>query len=688
MSIKRLLLVSSMTALMTLAYGTAAAADAGKTDNAAGDEGKTYTSLADLLSIEMPIGDDDVLKQIAKIFADTPDSGANLQMKRKKIKVLSLRDAAMMALRKNLDIKLGRENADRIRRAIQEAEAVFDPIFNVSAGYDQLQKYSRSRFGIIRLPRLNSGPGNGLDLTTDNNPLPTPGPGVIILPALASKNTPQVDSIAFYWTVLGNSFSTLKPGYCDVQSGLLCARDVPASQSEPNGPTKTWNINLEVDQQLPWGPSFSISTVTTDQNHYYDSIGHSYDRNWATTLLLNVNLPVPGGKDFGPNAPADTSIRLSRKAAERADWDLRAVINSTLVDTNTRYWTLVRALENLVIVAQNRQLMEQQQARTDRFFSQGLTTAYGKAQVDAEVARLNVLEEAAKVNVVTASDSLSLLLVQSGAAADPYLFLPRDFAPLLQKLLVVDNGNAVAEGLKNRPDLAAEKVSKQASEISVEFSRHQLKPDLNLNANLGLAQDASTVGYRDFFDSMSALGSTPDTATQSVTATYNRPWGNRSLEAQYTIAQKSDENQGVVIRSLENDIVQQVNDALANVLGSRARIDLAEKNVEFAQAAYDKLAKRRDTGGDVRELELIIKSQDLLAAKSTRINALIDNKVAESQLLAAEGIIASTYGDLTARNDFERTRLKRLSDMFPLQFFSQLLGRSTDGGDRPLAKRD
>jgi len=142
------------------------------------------------------------------------------------------------------------------------------------------------------------------------------------------------------------------------------------------------------------------------------------------------------------------------------------------------------------------------------------------------------------------------------------------------------------------------------------------------------------------------------------------------------------------VRSLENDIVQQVNDALATVLGARARIDLAEKNVEFAQAAYDKLAKRRDTGGDVRELELITKSQDLLTAKSTRINALIDNKVAESQLLAAEGIIASTYGDLTARNDFERTRLKRLSDLFPFQFFSQLLGRAKDDGSHPVIKRD
>jgi outer membrane protein TolC len=684
MSIKRLLLISTVTAFMTLSYGAAAAT----AENTQPEDVKTYTSLADLLSIEVPIGDDQVLKQIATIFADTPNSGANLQVKRKKIRILSLRDAAMMALRKNLNIKLGRENADRIRHAIQEAEAVFDPVFKVSAGYDQLQKYSRSRFGIINLRRLNSGPFTGLDLTTDNNPLPTPGPGVIILPALASKSTPQIDSIAFYWTVLGNSFSTLKPGYCDVQQGLLCARNVPASQSDPNGPTKTWNLDLEVDQQLPWGPSFSISTVTTDKNHYYDSLGHSYDRDWATSLLLNVNIPVPGGKDFGPNAPADVAIKLSKKAAERADWDLRSVINATLVNTNTSYWELVRALENLVIVAQNRGLMEKQQERTDRFYSKGLTTAYGKAQVDAEVARLKTIEEAAKVNVVTASNNLSVQLVQSGEAANPYLFLPRDFAPLLQKLLVVDKGNAVADGLKNRPDLAAEKVSKQASEISLAYAKHQLKPDLNVNASLGLQQDASTVGYRDFFDSMSALGSTPDSATQSVTATYNRPWGNRSLKAAYTIAQKSDENQGLTVRSLENDIVQQVNDALATVLGARARIDLAEKNVEFAQAAYDKLAKRRDTGGDVRELELITKSQDLLTAKSTRINALIDNKVAESQLLAAEGIIASTYGDLTARNDFERTRLKRLSDLFPFQFFSQLLGRAKDDANRPVTKRD
>ena len=143
MSIKRLLLVSGMTAAMTLAYGTSIAADAPKDEGRvqAAEDVKTYTSLADLLSIEMPIGDDDVLKQMANIFSDNPDSGANLQVKRKQVKILSLRDAALMALHKNLDIKLGRENADRIRRAIQEAEAVFDPVFKVSAGYDQLRKY-------------------------------------------------------------------------------------------------------------------------------------------------------------------------------------------------------------------------------------------------------------------------------------------------------------------------------------------------------------------------------------------------------------------------------------------------------------------------------------------------------------------------------------------------------------------
>lgn len=630
--------------------GLAVAADT-TTGDKTGDTGEqVYTRLTDLLGVDTPLASEETLQSIAKQFSQ--GQGTRQYVDLRKLRLLPLRAAALEAIQKNLNIKVGHENADLIAAAIKEADAVFNPVFKISVGYDQSTTYERSHFGAVLIKTFKPCAGGCLGATPFE-------PGAIFIPTNPFRTDPQVNLLQFIQVT----------GHAEL-------KEVNASKGSKTGPTDTLKYNVQVEQQLPWGPSFNVGTFTTDHKVFYSpSQRLSFNRNYATSLVFNLKLPVPGGKDFGPQAPADVALRQAEKSAERAVWDLRTIINSTLLNVDTKYWELVRSVENLVIVIDNRQHVEKIAEHTAHLFSQGLTTAYGKAQADAELARLQTVEEAAKVAVVTASNNLAVLLETSGESTDPYLLLPREYLPLLDKLLVVDAGQAVQQGLAHRPDLAAEKVSKESSEIALEFQRHQLRPDVLLTANVTSSQDSSKIGYRTYWQSIGGLAD-PDTLSKNYNLNYRYPWGNRAFKAQFTQAEKGDEAQALTVRDVENNVGQQVNDALAGVFAARAQIDITEKNVGFAQAAYDKLVERRETGGDVRELELVRKSQELLAAKQAHINALIDNKIAESNLLAAQGIIAAAYGEATAPSNVDLQRLHSLAGYGIFKYFTQIFGHT------------
>ncbi len=640
--IKRRLWISLTLSLLVLS--SARAQDA--------DSEQDYVRLGDILSIEAPIASEDTMQFIARAYTDVADSGARRHLESKRLAFVQLRKVALEALKKNLSIRVSEQDSLALAQAIYEAEAVFDPVFAVSIGRSQSQTQNRSRFGTVNLQAFQPFPG----VVAAARPLVDPRdlipfPGVLSIPTSPFVTTPQVDLLAFIQ-----------------EQGGEQSRKVFASKKKSNSPEKTWNYDVSVEQQLPWGPSYTIGLFTTDKDVFRDKFGRSFDRDYATELVFDLLLPLPYTRDFGRNAPADVDLRLSRKISERSEWDLKAIINDILRDTDIQYWELVRLIEDLGLVLENRKLVEQQVETAKRLFDQGYSTAYGKAQIESELARLQVLEESTKVDIITTANRLGTLVEQDGIAAGDTLYLPRDYRPLMENLLVVNPTEAVAQGLQFRPELRAEQIQREAALIQTKFARAQLRPDINVNVAVSSAQDSKEFGYGEYLDSLDALDD-PDRLSETYGISYRYPLRNRALKAGYTQALKQDEDQTVVVRSLENNIARDINDALADLLGARARIEIAEKNVAYSQSAYDKLVNRRRLGGDVRELEVIAKSQELLEAKRTRLFALVDNKIAETRLLAAQGTIAAEYPELTARTDFERQRLGLLQRLVSLSFF-------------------
>jgi outer membrane protein TolC len=157
-----------------------------------------------------------------------------------------------------------------------------------------------------------------------------------------------------------------------------------------------------------------------------------------------------------------------------------------------------------------------------------------------------------------------------------------------------------------------------------------------------------------------------------VTLALVRPLGNRAAGAAYERSQHGQADARLALREEENRIHREVGDALSRVYTARDRVALAGKNVEFAELAFEKLIDRREKIGDVTAIEVVETSRTVLDARTELVRALVGHKLAEGELLAAQGIIANQYAQSLARNEFERNRLALLAAHDGLRFFAPL----------------
>ncbi len=603
----------------------------------------TGITLGELLDRKPAAREQRIRRVVEEAMAAKVKTGTWRRLENKRIVSVAAPEAALAGLKKNLAIEVSRHDAERIRRAILEAEAVFDPVFDLGFTYDEFDTHERKVRG--RANRQSFAPTTGT----------VPGEVDLNLPQNVQARIEQILGARLRRIIFGTF----------VEEEITT--DIFASREQDNGAIKTKTYNVALSQQLPWGPRFDISVATTDRDVFYDREGNSFDADWASSLLFNLELPVPGGRNFGPYAVFDTAVKLSEKDAERGYWALKVTINSTLRDVDLSYLDLVQRLEELLVQIENRQLVERQSRHTERLFDLGYATNYDRAQIDAELAQARAEEERAKNDFIAASDALAILIEYSGRAVRENIYLPTNY-PWVEIPLTLDTDTALVVAKSSRPELQASRVDYEASEIARAGAAVEAKPDVSANIFIESLQNGSVYGYQSYAGSLAAIGD-PDTLNQSYGIAYRYPWGNRALKARLAQATSGVEESALAKRSTQNDVVSEVNDALSNLQAARARIEHAERSFESARRAYNSLARVAESGGPVGENELIINIRNLLTAKLAKIAATIDNKKAESDLLAAQGVIAQHYAGMTADKPIERFRLELLSAKGDLQYF-------------------
>jgi outer membrane protein TolC len=441
-------------------------------------------------------------------------------------------------------------------------------------------------------------------------------------------------------------------------------RPVYGSKRPKSDPEDIFTWEAGISQQLPWGPQIFITNSIVKHRMRYDWEGHSYEADWTANLSAELLMPLPFTANFGPLAPSDVNVRTARFDKERAYWDVRTVIDTTLYEASVLYWTLLDRAMLLRYTTENRSAVGEMARKLAELFEAERVTAYGKGQVDAELARLEALE----------ADAWSAY-VQASAALVEYLDLPPETllvpvgwqAPFDADPAEVDAARAVETALAENPGIRAARVSLERSELLEDFYRHQRRPAITADILTNFQQIGETYGYKDPAVALQNLFDT-DKRTTTYAISYSVPLGNVPARAAHQRARAERDETGLVLAQTERDVVRRVRDAVASLRSARARVTLAAEKLRAAEEAYGNAVDLRGAGR-IGEYELVRRSQDLLSARTAWASARIRREVAEVELLAATGGISPRFAAMTAATPFERYRLAVLRAAGILRFF-------------------
>jgi len=560
--------------------------------------------------------------------------------------LLSWRDAAVRALRRNLLLMSEKDAADMAQEALMEAEAVFDPVFSFSFSHAGSDSYNRSRWVPVLTKRFLPG-------------LP------LRIPTAPGKDEAQIVELGWNYKEAGNP----------------AIKRIYASQEPENGPTKTYEGRVDISQVLPWGLELHLSTATLYQETDYDNDGHSYHAPFSSSLMLELEAPLPGTRGFGPFAQRDTAVRLAEKDKAWGYWSVKALINTLLSQVHDAYWNLVASLESLVVARERRTVMEEQRTRFRRLFDDRLATTYDLHQIEAEYAASRVQETVALHALLSRAHALAILIEDDSAALEASLYLPYQYDALLSQG-GKPREDAFETAHRCRPELKMAEIDLERTWLSRMFSEQQLQADLRVSASLTLDEDGSVYGYETPVLSMQSLVH-PDSVSRNLQLTYTYPVGKNALKARHTQSKVVEKNAELSLKSLENTIFREVRNALHLMNTSENRMRMAQKNLDLIRIAFRKIQDRQALG-EVRPFEWILSLQRLMEARLSLLLAKVDRRLALSRLAAAQGTLEIETVDRLSGNPGDRWRIRELTGGRHLVFFNpERINRAVPGLQTP-----
>lgn len=581
-----------------------------------------------------------IYKTIQKSMGDqTSQTGAWQGLNDRHVVFVSSQDILHQAIRKNLSLDHSRLNAEQSRQAIDQADAVFDPIFSLTVNQSTTRTYHRSKMGQVLYKSFTSQDmedgKQGVQLVNPN------------------KDTAQVDKIGY-----------------GSQSSETVDEEIELSTISKGDPNTVHTGSLTIKQQLPWGPTVTLSQTTTRKRTFDETVNRNWENPWGTSLGASLWIPLPFSKSFGADSQWEVAQRQALISRDRGNLLVKEQLNTILMQVDLAYWDLVRSLENLLAAIENQNSVIERAKSAERLLKMGRITQYDKDQLDAESLRAQIVTEEGRQTLIQASYRLALLVEDDSAALRSNLLLPLGFDERLTSLVSVDAEAAVAIGLQRHPSLHIQKLDIESGNLTVALRHNQTLPDLSYSGSFSRSQDNSNYGYATLGKSMDSVIGDADSTSQSHTLSYSRPFHNRKLKAQLDSAKSRLKINHIGQHSLQDNVTKTIQDALGSLYSTQARIQTTEKNQALASLALESGKRRWKLKGDITSLELILKERNLFLARKSHITAKVDYKQAETRLGAAQGILAEQLAVQTAASNFDRYRIKMLSAQGDVSFFS------------------
>jgi HAE1 family hydrophobic/amphiphilic exporter-1 len=436
--------------------------------------------------------------------------------------------------------------------------------------------------------------------------------------------------------------------------------------------------NFYFRQRLPWAGS-SLSVDFENSRQSTSNAFMSLNPFFTSRLVVGITQPLLRNRSIDPQR-AELKIRRKQLDISGTDFELRNIDVVTRVEQ--AYWDLVAARQAVVVLNDSVEWAREQLARNQRMVASGTLAQVEISAAEAELERRLDSYYFGLGQVTEAENALKLLVTPD--RSDPLWndeIVPVD----VQTLSPPEAGDlheAVAQALKQRPELRALATRQEAAEVARRLSADQVKPQVNLFAayvNSGLGGTVSTAPNpitaaiqpsMDRLNQLSALaglaplpsgslGSLPPSLVggygtalsnlfagsyPSVQAGISLDLTLRNRAAQANLAQSVIAQRRLKLEEAraEQGIEVQVRNALQALQSARQRIAAAEASARAAQEKLDSETRLYQSGESTNFL-VLTRQNEYSDSRHREVVARLDANKAIARLRQAIGNTLEAY---------------------------------------------
>lgn len=406
------------------------------------------------------------------------------------------------------------------------------------------------------------------------------------------------------------------------------------SQNRPYGTaqTSTERFDLGVNGLLPTGLTYNLGTSFADSFGSREitlgdiSIGRQPFENTGGGFSFSFTQPLL--KNFWIDSPR-LNIALNRKNLEISQLTLRNQIISTVTTVEMAYYELIAARETIGAAQIGLQLAEQLLRENQKRVEVGVLAPLDEKESQSQVAASRATLLGAQNAYETQQNQVKSLLDDQFALWQNVDLSPAE--PLAAEPETFSLQDSWSKGITLRPDLQQAKIDLEQRHITLKYQKNQLFPQLDLTGSYGQSGSG-----REFSDAMYVTreGTYPG---YSFGAVLSIPLGgNRQARSNVRTSKAQIEQSLLRLKKLEQDVMVQISDAIAQARTSYQQVKATEEAVAFAvdalQAEQKKLENGKSTSFQVLQLQ-----RTLTQRRYENIRARADYNSALARLAQAEG---------------------------------------------------
>ncbi|MCL4854429.1 MAG: TolC family protein, partial [Bryobacteraceae bacterium] len=356
------------------------------------------------------------------------------------------------------------------------------------------------------------------------------------------------------------------------------------------------------------------------------------------------------------------NVTIARSRLRQGEYNLEDEVLRLIVQAENAYWQVVLDRENLDVQEKALEVNEQFLKRNERELELGAISPLDIYQPQARFQQFKIQVTQAQYRL---EQSIDALRRQIGVDMDPrFRKMPIVLTETVEPPLttgVIDAENAVEKALRFRQDLKATVQGLDINDLQIKQSNNQLLPDLALTGSYtstgrgGIFYDRTDVfteagaasqivqvipgGFGDAMSQVFGFGY----PIYSFGLRLTLPIRDRAASANLADAMVNKRLTALRARSLEQQIRQEVLNAVSQVESSKASVDLSKVQLQLAQQTLDAENKKYELGTNTIFFVLDAQQQ-LVQARSQLVQQTVQYRRNLLNLLQRTGELLDERG--------------------------------------------